>query len=425
MLLTTIEELNALLPANVSCNATRLLALMEQTEESYLRTILGRSLFAAIGKEYQRIVADPELGVAAILPDVTQPQAATPAIHLIRLLQVPLVYMTLANNASLLSVSLNDGGLNAVSAEGYDAISKDDREAFAKDCYLNAHRGIERVLHFLEDDAMSANPVFLAKWRQSPSFYQQNDLFLRTASALDMYVFINDSRETYLNFLPSLRRAQNNYIRPELGDRLTDALIAYGILGPQPTAKEDTFTEDTSADDTSADDTAADDTAAEETPAEEDAAAPSVNPFEETTDEEDLYAYSNPFALSSADLDELRRYFPVRRTAQSTAEDKLKLIAWSNAIRLASMAVAYYAEDDMKKYRRPESRNDAMRSLARLKELIQGNTAAFEGVVEQSPLYTPALYEAPSDDESAPLRTDPRPDASQGYVHDPFGTFYL
>jgi hypothetical protein len=413
MLLTTIEELNALLPANVSCNATRLLALMEQTAESYLRPILGQPLFHAVCRAYQDIADNADEGIYSILPNPSQPVSEVkPEVRLIRPLQVPLVYMTLANNASLLSVSLNDGGLNAVSAEGYDAISKEDREAFARDCYLNAHRGIERILLFLEEDARSATPVFLPLWQESTSFYQQNDILLRTAADLDRYVSINESRETYLTFLPSIRRAQENYLRPELGDQLTDALIAYAVLGPQarPTADSESPQE--------TDEDAADNQEPSETP---DAEKTFAEKYADDFDPATYVFYPDTFL----DLDALRPHLPIQRAKGNSAEEIHKYNAWCNALRLAQITVAYYAEDDSKKYRRTESRNDAMRTLARLKDFVAANTAAFEGVIETSPLFTPVATTYNARNPQLVQDEAPTKPESPGYVHDPFGTFYL
>ena len=47
MILSTPEELNALLPANVSTSPERLLTLMEQTERTHIVPLLGKPLYKA------------------------------------------------------------------------------------------------------------------------------------------------------------------------------------------------------------------------------------------------------------------------------------------------------------------------------------------------------------------------------------------
>jgi hypothetical protein len=420
MLLSTVEELNALLPANVSCNATRLLTLMQQTEESYLRPILGQSLFHAVCRAYMDITSNTELypnGVYGLLPvPGVDSTAEAPELKLIRLLQVPLVYMTLANNATLLSVSLNDGGLNAVSADGYDAVSKEDREAFSKDCYLNAHRGLECVLMFLEEDARSANPVFLPLWQESTAFYEQNDLFLRTAVSLDRYVSISQSRETYLTVVPSIRRAQETYIRPELGDRLVDALLAFNVLGPQPMPEEsEDITTAEPTEGTAEDTTAEDTTESTAEPSFVDRYAADFDPYS--------YVYAPDVFL---DLESYRPYLPYAQTSTLPAGELQKLRVWTRALHLVSSAVAYYAENDVKRLRRSESHNDAMMALARAKDYIEGNTSSFAGVIEDSPLFHP-IASTYSLRNPQPVQSDEHPASKQepGYVHDPFGSFFL
>lgn len=390
MIISTTSELNALLPANVSSEASRWLTLMEQTERSYIIPLLGKPLYADILDEYGKLCRGTAVDAQGVMIETgsllaTESDGAgykyTPMQQLIRLLQVPVVYMTLSNNAGLLAVSLNDGGMNSVSAEGYEAIKKEDREAFARDCYLNAHKGIEQVLLFLEEDAQSKAPVFLSKWMQSSCFYRQNALLLRTAVEFNRFVPIAESRETFLQLVPSIRNVQENRIRPELGDTLLNALIQFQFYGPQPKIEsEDTGTESF-------------------TKEEHDVCMTSEEAFEE----------------------DLRPYLPYGRFSGLTDGERYKLRCWNKALLLVRSAIAYHVEVGNKKLQRPDSHNDAMSNLDRAKSFITGNSAAFEGVIEESPLYE-STDAGPEQEPSCCGRLNGKRDA--GFIHDPFETFY-
>lgn len=380
MILSTSEELNALLPANVSTSPERLLTLMEQTERTHIVPLLGKPLYEAVCQEYEKLhhgEAEDEEGNLMDANNLVSTESDhfgfkyTPMQQLIRLLQVPLVYMTLADNTGILSVSLNDGGMNMVSSEDYGSAKKDDREAFSRDCFRNAHKGMEQVLLYLEEDAHADEPVFLKLWSQSPTFYMQYGLLVPTATKFNQFVPIDDSRETYLSLVQRIRFVQDHKIRPELGDMLTDAIIQYAAFGPQEKDRTHNF---------------------------ELAACHSVvNSFEE----------------------DLREHLPFKRYDGITSEELLKLRGWNRLLLLLQTAVCFYVEMDNKKLRRPDSDKDAMYALERAKIFIQANTALFEGVIEDSPLHI--KEEETSSTKPQCEKSGQRP----GGVFDPLGSYYL
>lgn len=395
MIISTVTELDHLLPPNVSSRTERLFALIEQTERSQLIPVLGDELYNQVEQAYQEIVSGhavdadehPIAGPEDLCPSI-QPRQLTPMQQLIRLLQVPLVYLTLSNNAALLSVSLNDSGLNMVSAEGYDSVRKEDREAFSRDCYMNAHKGMEQVLLFLERDAQSSSPVFLKHWMHATGFFLHNGLLLRTASEFSRYVNINDSRETFIKLLPDIHNMQQNRLRPELGDLLMNAFVQFSAFGPQPRPSHQ-----------------------EEIPEQ-----PSTFPTEEL-----------PSCVDESDdafFDDLRPYLPYSRATASTPGEIFKLRVWIKALGMLRVALAYYVEYYSRHFSRSQdSLNDAMAALERFSDFVASNTASFQGVIEQSPYYS-----APQLQEPEPQPESPRPDSVSAchspYVHDPFETFY-
>lgn len=386
MIISTVTELDQLLPPNVSSRTERLFTLFEQTERSLLIPVLGNALYDKVQQSYSEIVSGTATfadGSPVTGPDELctsgSSSSLTPMQQLIRLLQVPLVYLTLSNNATLLSVSLNDSGMNLVSAEGYDAVRREDREAFARDCYMNSQKGMEQVLLFLERDAQSSQPSFLTLWRQSPGFYIHNELLLRTAEEFGRYTYIADSRETYLQLIPSIRNVQENRLRPELGDMLMNALIQFSVFGPQPRPESVTLPD-----------------------------TPQPMP-------QDAMPVSTIQAEDSF-IDDLRPYLPYTRASSTTPGELHKLRVWNKALSLIRLSLSCYVESESKRLRRGDSSlNDAMSALQRLRQHLADNSSSFQGVIEQSPFYCP-----PVPDEKQPSSHCP----DGGFVHDPFGSFY-
>lgn len=222
MLVTRPEEISAWLPTSVHEAAEDFLMLMDDTEETYLLPVLGRSLYEKTVKSYRSLMEEHGGILPADIPD----EELTPEIRLIRLCQMSAVYFALANSTGLLSLSLNDGGgFNRVETEGYGAADDKSLDRFERDAWFKARRGIDRILVFLEEDALSQNPSFAELWRESSYFYRQGDLLFTTAVEFDRFLNIGGSREKFISLLPDIRYCQNSYIIPEIGEGLTEAFV--------------------------------------------------------------------------------------------------------------------------------------------------------------------------------------------------------
>ena len=227
MLLTTRQEIELFLPTSVQESAQSILTLAEDAEETYLLPVLGRPLFNHVNELYQEVSLDDEW----YLPK--NGEQTPPEHRLIRLCQEVVLYMTLANNAGLFSVSMNDAGLNTPSSQGYEEADEKRIDRFVKDAFKKGHRAIDRLLLFLEEDSCSDEPVFTGLWKGSKYFYLNCDTLFHTAIEFDRYVSIDESREWFVKLLPDIRFCQDTYLCPQVGYGLMDALMAYGT-GERP-----------------------------------------------------------------------------------------------------------------------------------------------------------------------------------------------
>ena len=222
MLLTTRQEIELFLPTSVQESAQSILTLAEDAEETYLLPVLGRPLFNHVDELYQEVALDEEW----YLPK--NGEQTPPEQRLIRICQEVVLYMTLANNAGLFSVSMNDAGINTPSSQGYEEADEKRIDRFVKDAFRKGHRAIDRLLVFLEEDACTDEPVFAKLWKSSKYFYLNCDTLFRTAVEFDRYVSIDESREWFVKLLPDIRFCQDTYLCPQIGYELMEALIAYG-----------------------------------------------------------------------------------------------------------------------------------------------------------------------------------------------------
>ena len=219
MLLTERREIDIFLPTSVQESAESILTLAADAEETHLLPVLGRPLFDHIDELYQEVALNDDWYLPQNRKDTPPEQ------RLIRLCQEVVVYMTLADNAGLFSVSLNDAGLNTPSSQGYEEADEKRIDRFVKDAFKKGHRAIDRLLIFLEEDARSEEPKFAEHWKSSRYFYENHDTLFTTAVEFNRYVNIDESREWFVKLLPDIRFCQDTHIAPQVGYTLTDTLV--------------------------------------------------------------------------------------------------------------------------------------------------------------------------------------------------------
>ena len=237
MLITTCEEIRALLPTSLVANPNMLLTLTEDAEQDYIVPLLGDELYEHLQEAYnEALSAGISLSVGMMDPD---PSELAPEIELIRICQRPILYCAIANNVGILSTNVNGGGgINVMSNDDFEAADDKRLDRLEKDCWRNAYRGMDRILLYLEKDAKKKKPSFADKWKNSDAFYLHEDLLFTTAECMNRYYNINGSREKYIQLIPEIRYCQSTYIAPQLGQELLSALIESetnpGIIPAEP-----------------------------------------------------------------------------------------------------------------------------------------------------------------------------------------------
>ena len=269
MLITTQNEIISLMPTARWDRPQQLFGYLEEEETVALVPLLGNSLYQFLLTEYDRLrekytditattvrptakaKQDARLAYADVTErleqiqqgnyretyttvddgehDVSEADLAT--IRLIRICQQIEFYKMLSHKAGLLTVSFNEGGgMNMVSADGYEPADEKRMGRVVKDAWMSAGRAVDSLLLFLEADAKDGK-LFTDKWNEADAFYLHKDLLFQTARVLNEYLDIKGERMAYVQLVRDIRFCQNTYLKPRIGRKLLAEIIRYANLG--------------------------------------------------------------------------------------------------------------------------------------------------------------------------------------------------
>lgn len=267
MFITSQQEIESLMPTARWDRPFQLFGYLEEEERSALEPLLGTELYDFLCNEYVRLKSTygditsisitstrkicespqdyddvtAQLDAIQAQEDTHQhdsdssssedsqeiPSSDYRTVCLIRICQQIEFYRMLAHKSGLLTVSFNDGGgMNMVSADGYEPADDKRMERVVKDAYMSAGRSTDSLLLFLEADA-KGQKQFTEKWKHAVAFYIQKDLLFQTARVLNKYLDIKSERMTYISLVHDIRFCQYTYLRPRIGSKLLAEVIRY------------------------------------------------------------------------------------------------------------------------------------------------------------------------------------------------------
>jgi len=269
MFIRSENEIISLMPTARWSRPDQIYGYVEEEERVALEPLLGTTLYQHLCNEYERLrkeygditsttikptgkaKKDPKVPYAdatermdRVQAGLVEPTCTAQAkeekdvpkqdqvtVRLLRICQQIVFYKMLSHKAGLLTVSFNEGGgMNQVSAEGYDPADQKKIEHVVKDAYMSAGRAIDSLLLFLEADA-KCDKVFTEKWQEADAYYLHKDLLFQTASVLNEYLDIKGERMAYVALVRDIRFCQNTYLKPRIGGKLLKAVVAYANNG--------------------------------------------------------------------------------------------------------------------------------------------------------------------------------------------------
>ena len=280
MFIRSENEIISLMPTARWSRPDQLYGYLEEEERVTLEPLLGTTLYQHLCDEYERLHQEygditsttikptgkakknPKLPHADVTDRMDRVQAGLvqptttarskeekdvpkmdqATVRLLRICQQIEFYKMLSHKAGMLTVSFNEGGgMNQVSADGYETADQKKIEHVVKDAFMSAGRAIDSLLLFLEADA-KGEKVFTEKWQEADAFYLHKDLLFQTARVLNEYLDIKGERMAYVQLVRDIRFCQNTYLKPRIGGKLLKAVIDYS--NDNPTAEpSDTLNE--------------------------------------------------------------------------------------------------------------------------------------------------------------------------------------
>lgn len=277
MFITTHNEIISLMPTARWSRPEQLFGYLEEEERVALEPLLGTALYQYLCEEYVRlretysditavtIKANRQMNEDAGLPytDVTErleyiqsggvipPHVSTipspgrveeddmATIRLLRICQQIEFYKMLSHKAGLLTVSFNEGGgMNMISADGYEPADEKRMERVVKDAWMSAGRAVDSLLLFLESDARGSR-LFTERWKEADAYYLHKDLLFQTARVLNEYLDIKGERMAYVQLVRDIRFCQNTYLKPRVGAGLMKAVVEWANVGAPDTGGDD------------------------------------------------------------------------------------------------------------------------------------------------------------------------------------------
>ena len=259
MIVSTLEELRLYSPANAIDNIDTIQGFLDSSEQDFLSEKLGQKLYDSLTAYYRQLRDNGK--VETFVSSIVNGDALTPYARLLNLCQRCVTFDALGRAVDMQAISVNGAGVNVATATDYAKADNDAVRNYKATCVKEAHAAVNRILVVLEDwtkdiaqlsdksstdeninsstdeninsstdetssdDTLTEEKEIVALWRKSRYFFLAASLIIPSASVLQEYLNIYDSREKFIQMLPDLRYLQEDVLAPAIGDDLTEYIV--------------------------------------------------------------------------------------------------------------------------------------------------------------------------------------------------------
>lgn len=207
MLVSNINEIRRFMPGNVISDFKMIESFVLNTEREFIIPVLGRDLSKELQDQYNKKTLDEQWG------------------ELLERVQYPLVNYACHKSLPKNNVTMMNGGAGVIVSGNMEVASQKRIEDLGRSLYEDAQGGIDLLLLFLEEDALTEKPIFAELWKKSKFYYQVQGSLINTAMVFNDYVNINGSRAKFVDLKSHITYCEKIYIRPEMSSELVDYLI--------------------------------------------------------------------------------------------------------------------------------------------------------------------------------------------------------
>lgn len=234
MIITTIDELRRCLPSHAIDHIEAFTGFIDNSEHEFLLQPLGQPLYDKLCEWYD---AHKDAYKDADGRDVGYYN------RLLLVAQRCVVFDAMGRAIDQQAVSINGAGINFASAEDYKPADRDAVSAAKQSLLKEAHSTLNRLLYTLEqwtaqcpveaDVTPETEELYeiVKFWRSSRFFYLAAQLLIPSATVLQEYLNIYDSREKFIQMLPDLHFIQEEVIAPAVGEDFCEFLVGMQVSG--------------------------------------------------------------------------------------------------------------------------------------------------------------------------------------------------
>ena len=234
MIITTIEELRRCLPSHAIDHIEAFKGYIDNSEHEFLLQPLGQPLYDKLCDWYDENqpayseVEDRDTGYWN---------------RLLLIAQRCVAFDAMSRAIDQQAISINGAGINFASADDYKPADRDAINAAKLSYQKEAHSALNRLLYTLEqwtaqcptEEDVTAETQELYEickfWRSSRYFYLAAQLLIPSATVLQEYLNIYDSREKFIQMLPDLHFIQEEIIAPAIGEDFCEFLVGMQLKG--------------------------------------------------------------------------------------------------------------------------------------------------------------------------------------------------
>lgn len=228
MLISTPEELRLYSPANAIDHIDTIQGFIDSSEQDFLLEKLGQKLYDAL-VSYYRDLRKSENGIQTFINNITNGDELPPYARLLSLAQRIVTFDALGRAIDMQAISVHGSGVNITTADDYSKADREAVQSYKATCIKETHAATNALLVALEQWTITPDATEKKEitdlWRSSRFFYLAASLAIPSATVLQEYLNIYDSREKFIAMLPDLRYIQEDIIAPIIGEDFLDYLI--------------------------------------------------------------------------------------------------------------------------------------------------------------------------------------------------------
>lgn len=223
MLISSLEELRLFSPSNAIDNIESLMGFLSSSEHDFLEEKLGVPLHKSLCDYYVSSVKSDPMGYVAQL---ASGEDIPPYARLLYVAQKCLTFDALSRAVSVQAISMNGSGINVASADDYKPADANIIAEYKKACIKEAHSAVNELLVLLErwttdnEETSEEAKEIAGLWKHSRYYYLAASMLIPSASVLQEYYNIYDSREKFINLLPDIRYIQEDVLEPIFGEEI-------------------------------------------------------------------------------------------------------------------------------------------------------------------------------------------------------------